>query len=280
MKTILLVLSALITVPALGQVTDVKELRVPAEKVLYLPNINGAIKVIADERSDIMISYNRELKASSQDLLENAKSTVVLKSKTLNDTTLVFIDGICGSDKWKNTDSNINRSSYYTEKCRDDFKFKLDIELHVPINQNLHLSTINDGDIEVSGVQGTLNLHNVNGSIKVSGASNIVKARTINGDVDIDFSRTPLSGSYYTLNGDINMILPKGFSTSATFKSFNGDIYTNVSDVRQEPMITKKKEKGKGTSFRAELNSKITIRDGGGLLEIETFNGNAYIREN
>ena len=280
MKTILPILLLLCSGTGYAQFTDDRLLEVPAEKVLYLPNINGSITVIAENRSDIQISYQRELSAPNTEILEIAKSNVVLQSKSVDDTVLVFIDGICGSEKWKSTKSAINKRSYYTENCNDKFKFKIDMELRVPSNQNLHLSTVNDGDISVTGVSGTMSLHNVNGSIRVDEASNVIKARTINGDVDISFTKTPTSGSYYTLNGDINMNLPKGFSTSATFKSFNGDIYTNVQEVQQEPMITKKEEKGSGTTFRAELNTMITIREGGGILNIETFNGNAYIREN
>ncbi|MCA6075148.1 DUF4097 family beta strand repeat-containing protein [Fulvivirga sedimenti] len=280
MKNILPLLLMLLATSAHAQFTDDKQLNIPTEKVLYLPNINGSITVIAENRSDIMVSYQRELNAPDTEILERAKSTVVLQTKSVNDTVLVYIDGICGSEKWKNTTAAINKRSWYTEDCNDKFRFKLDMELRVPANQDLHLSTVNNGDISVSGVSGMMSLHNVNGSIRVDDAANVIKARTINGDVDIAFLKTPQSGSYYTLNGDINMNLPKGFSTRATFKSFNGDIYTNVPDVRQEPMITKKEEKGKGTSFRAELNTMITIREGGGLLDIETFNGNAYIREN
>ncbi len=251
----------------------------PSASLLYVANINGNITVEAYDGNDIRVEGDRQITAKSQENLNKGKSDFGLASLHRGDTVFLYLSGICGSDNWINRNTSNSKWSYYTEDCRQDFDFKMDLVIKVPADLNLYLSTINEGAVQVTGVKGTLDLHNVNGPVRADGIAASTIARTINGDVDLDFERQPDSGSFYSLNGNITMLLPRGFSANATFKSFNGEIYTNVDKVSQEPLLRKEASSEKGTKFKAEVTSMITFREGGGLMAIETFNGDAYVKE-
>jgi DUF4097 and DUF4098 domain-containing protein YvlB len=150
----------------------------------------------------------------------------------------------------------------------------------VPRNLNIYASTVNRGDVNVAGVDGTLELRNINGDISASGIQRTTVVNTINGDVSLEYTRIPESGKFYSLNGDIVANYPPGFKASVTFKSFNGDFYTNVDDIAQEPVMIKTNSNKKGISFKAETKSAITFRGGGAPLDFETFNGDVFIKEN
>ena len=251
----------------------------PAKSVLYIANINGSVTVESYSGSEIRIEGERSIKAKNASAYDKAKAEFGLGIIDKQDSAILYLTGICGSENWMMSRPSDKKWSYYTEDCRQDFDFRMNLTIKVPADLNIYISTINNGDVKVSGVNGSLNLHNVNGDVFAEGIRKPTVAKTINGDVELYFDRVPDSGTFYTLNGDINMWMPQGFSANATFKSFNGDIYTNVDDVSQQPVLNKTASTKKGTSFKAEISSTITFRKGGGLLKIETFNGNAYVKE-
>jgi len=285
MKSLFLLSFMMIASAAFGQrhsdqvSKDITLQQSASASLLYVANINGNIKVEAYNGDVIRIEAERTIRAKSQEKLEKGIAEFGLATIDRGDTIYLYLSGICGSENWlKNRLSN-KRWSYYTEDCQQDFDFTMDMTIRVPADLNIYLSTVNDGKVTVKNVRGTLDLHNVNGPVSAEGVESNTVARTINGDVDLDFNRQPDSGSFYSLNGNITMLMPNGFSANATFKSYNGEIYTNIDDISQEAMLHKETSAKKGTKFKAEVTSMITFRDGGGMFEIETFNGDAYVKE-
>jgi DUF4097 and DUF4098 domain-containing protein YvlB len=186
------------------------------------------------------------------------------------------MDGGCDNFRWNAGNKGYNWD--YSE-CNPPYDYKFDIKVMVPENLNIYASTINQGDVKVTGVSGTLELRNINGDITASGIKSSTVVHAINGDIDLDYLKIPSSGQFYSLNGDINAHYPAGFKASVTFKSFNGDFYTNVDDIAQQPVFIKSKSDKKGISFKAETKSAITFRGGGAPLDFETFNGDVFIQE-
>jgi DUF4097 and DUF4098 domain-containing protein YvlB len=149
----------------------------------------------------------------------------------------------------------------------------------VPAGLSVRVSTINNGDVTVNNVTGTVYANNINGSIKLSKLAGKTHASTINGDVDLDYVSNPSSDCrYYTLNGDINANFKKGLGASVSFESYNGAFYTNVDELEALPVEMEKKETSKGVKFKIRGN-RFKIGKGGVLLDFETFNGNVYLKE-
>ena len=110
----------------------------------------------------------------------------------------------------------------------------------------------------------------------ISGATS---ACTINGSVDLDYSGNPAGDSkYYTLNGDINANFQKGLAALLAFKSFNGEFYSSVDDITPMAVKVEKYEKGEGIHYKVNGN-RYKVRQGGPLLDFETFNGDVYLKE-
>jgi hypothetical protein len=64
-----------------------------------------------------------------------------------------------------------------------------------------------------------------------------------------------------------------------SFKSFNGDLYTNLDNLTSLPTELEKIESKKGIKLKVGGKSVYKIGQGGALLAFETFNGDAIIKE-
>ncbi|MTI20280.1 hypothetical protein E1176_04535 [Fulvivirga sp. RKSG066] len=285
--TILLVLVTSVTAQ---QHTETIEKQIAFEKtgesnVFYLANINGGIKVEGYDGDKVLLTATKTIKAKTEQRLQAAVQELSIGIMDRLDTILVYINGPCaefgrGDYKYRKSRSGW---SYNWDDCKFTYDFTFDIVLKVPYKLNLNLSTINKGDITVTGVEGTLDIENVNGAISLKGVNNLVEAYTINGDVDIDYKSLVGIGpsSFYTLNGDINANYPQGLKADLAFKSYNGDLYTNIEDISYRPNVMKESSTSQeGVSFKVETKSLISVRGGGAQLDFETFNGNVYIKEN
>ena len=155
------------------------------------------------------------------------------------------------------------------------------LRIEVPPASSLELSLVNGEAIVVEGVGGELELHNTNGDIRVRDARGPVSANTVNGAIEIGF-RGPLPGSpmaFSTLNGDIDLELPRDAKLDVRLRSDNGEIYSDF-DVALAPKAAKVEEdRGKG-KYRVSVAKELTGKIGGGGPEIflKTFNGDIVLR--
>jgi len=158
----------------------------------------------------------------------------------------------------------------------------LDLQITVPVGSSLELSTVNDGDLVVEGVEGELSLHNTNGEIRVTGASGPVSAATVNGDVKVAFKGSSVISApmgFSTLNGDIEVTLPAKLNASFRMSTTNGEIYSDF-DIATENLVgpvESSREKGR---YRIVVERAVAGKIGGGgpELMLKTFNGDILLR--
>ncbi|MES2108682.1 MAG: DUF4097 family beta strand repeat-containing protein [Bacteroidota bacterium] len=148
----------------------------------------------------------------------------------------------------------------------------------------IKLSTVNDGDIVVSNINGQLELTNTNGGIKATGISGSVVANTVNGNVVVIFkSIDPKAAmAFTTLNGNVDVTFPASLKANVKLKSDRGDIYTDFDVVAEEhkPTVTNQSTaKGKMYSLKIEDWVYGKINGGGPQLMMKNMNGNLYIRK-
>lgn len=253
--------------------------------VLYLANISGGIKVEAYNGDKVVLEAKKTVKAKTEERLERSKTELNLGVIDRLDTIIVYIAGPCGQFGNKNRLYGRKTGkgwSYDWGNCEYDYDFKYDFTLKVPSNMNLYLATINEGNVEVTGVKGSLDVNNVNGAITLKQISGKTNAHTINGDVNLEYNTLPNeASSYYTLNGNINAFYPKGLRADMTFKSFNGDFYTNIEKLEYKTAVVEKKKTGKtdGLAYQVDSRSAISVGGGGVSLDFETFNGDVFVKE-
>lgn len=258
------------------------------KNALMIANINGSIKVEGYDGDKIVVEVNKEILAKTNDRLEKGKNEIQLGVIDLADTLILYVKGTCsdfgrGNQRYHRNERagkgwNYNWSNWGKD-CKEEYRYLMNFTVKVPYGINLAVSTINDGDISVEKVSGGLYADNINGSIRLTQISGATHVSSINGDIDLTYDRNPsLPCRYYALNGDINIHVKKGLGASVSFESFNGNFYTNVDAIESLPVALEKRPKKDGVEYKINGN-RYKVGSGGVFLDIETFNGNAYLKE-
>ena len=257
---------------------------------LMILNINGDVKVEGYSGDKILIEVSKRINAKTDARLETGKQEIQLGILDRADTILVYVKGICNEfgkirKRKNNWQGKWNGWGYNWNDCRGGdcsekgYDYEMNFAIKVPTSINVLASTVNGGDIEVNDMNGYVLADNVNGSIRLKNISGATHASTINGSVDVDYSGNPSGDSrYYTLNGDINANFKKGLAAQLTFKSFNGDFYSSLDDISPMAVVVEKYNKGEGIQYKVNGN-RYKVRQGGPLLDFETFNGDVFLRE-
>ncbi|CAH0996271.1 hypothetical protein EMA8858_02402 [Emticicia aquatica] len=253
-----------------------KEFIVSPKSVLAVYNIDGFIKVEGYDGNKVLIEVVKTISGKTNEIVEEGKKEFKLVFEQKPDSLIAYIAEPLDSRP------NRNRGKWNNDHRKIQYNYTLNYTIKVPKSMNLEVSTINDGDIEVSDVSGLMKVDNINGKITVKNAQNANEIHTINGDVTINYTTLPPNNAkYYTLNGDLKISYPANFSADCEFESFQGDFFTDFENVEKLPAKVFKttKEDSKGTTYKLSKGSTIRIGNGGKNLKFETFNGNIYIKK-
>ncbi|MBF8296832.1 MAG: hypothetical protein HW389_3377 [Bacteroidetes bacterium] len=163
----------------------------------------------------------------------------------------------------------------------------VDLTLRVPTNCSMHLSTVNDGNIEVENVNGDLEINNTNGSVRLTGISGSAVAHALNEDLTATFVKLDPQKqlSFSSLNGKIDVTLPSDVKANVYMKSDQGEIYSDfdlkILTENISPSVTKEENKGKKGKFRVSVEKamRASINGGGQEIQFTNFNGDIYIRK-
>lgn len=252
------------------------------DNALVIANINGNVKVTAYEGDHVIVAVDKFLQAKTEARLEKAKQDVQLGIIDLADTLILYVRDGCNHFGKERGEGPGKRWNYHYDSdhdCRVSFHYRMDFTVKVPASLHLRVSTINEGDVIVQDVGGSVVASNINGSIRLNNVMNQTEAHTINGAVYIVFARNPEQPCrFYALNGDINASFQPQLSADVSFKSFNGDLYTNIFKLEKLPTAVQKTSAGGGLRYEITGN-RFQAGRGGALLQFETFNGNVYIKE-
>lgn len=253
-------------------------------------NINGSVKVEGYAGDKVMLEVEKKITAKTDARLALGKEEIQLGVMDRADTLIFYVKGSCSSfgkqtdrrnygGKYNGWGYDWNRGDR-SRDCEDKYDYAMNFTVKVPAGVSVMAYTINGGDVEVSMVSGKVDAENINGSILLTGISNATRASTINGNVNLDFSGNPPGDSrFYTLNGDITANFRKGLGAQLAFKSFNGDLYSSLDEITPMSVQLEKTDRGgMGTHYRVNGN-RYQVRQGGPLLDFETFNGDVIIKE-
>lgn len=287
MKKIFLPLTAGLTmlclVPALSQAQEFKEhikkeypAPTPASQVLAIYNLNGSVRVEGYSGDKIVVDIDKRISSDDSDGLALGKHEFQLGYDQHGDSVIIYIAEPFDTrphewhreDEWRHRDHN--------------YDFNLDFVVKVPFGLNLHVSTVNRGDVLVQNVTGKLSIHNVNGAIAIQNAKGATSARTINGNLTVNYVTAPNGPSdYYTLNGKLEVTFPANLSAVCQFKSWNGAFFTDFADAEVLPAFVTKNEEHRnfGTVYKLNIAKRVQIGNGGTLFKFETMNGNIYVKK-
>jgi hypothetical protein len=154
-----------------------------------------------------------------------------------------------------------------------------DIEVRVPRGASVEVSTVNDGDVTVEGVNGSFDLKNVNGAVRLVDAGGSGSINTVNGDVEATFARAPGEpSSFRTVNGELDVTFPANLSADLAFRTMQGDVYTDFDVAAVDGPAEVRRDRNR---YAMNLNrpSAFRIGTGGQTHSFNTLNGDILVRK-
>jgi len=174
----------------------------------------------------------------------------------------------------------IEESDNHIEVDTDWRANKVKIVARVPRNANLELSTVNDGEIFVSNINGKLVLENVNGPITATNINGSVIAESVNENIEVSFSSITADQamSFSSVNGDLNIGLPDKTGAQLHIDSAEGEIISDFEVVVQPSKPVMSREVGRhGVEVKVESVIIADINGGGTVMKLKTLNGDINI---
>jgi DUF4097 and DUF4098 domain-containing protein YvlB len=166
----------------------------------------------------------------------------------------------------------------------DSHQRTIDLTVSVPTNTSLILRSVNDGDIDVTGVNGEIDVNNINGEVTLRNVAGNVIAHALNGKVLVNFTSINTKPmAFSSMNGDIDVTFPATLKANVNLTSNQGDVYSDF-DVLMAPTAPKQiveDGRGKGGKYRVKIDKTVrgTINGGGPEIQFKNFNGDIFIRK-
>jgi hypothetical protein len=158
---------------------------------------------------------------------------------------------------------------------------KLDLQIEVPSGMDVELKTHNDGDLEVSNIDGGADLTNHNGEITAMNISGSVIATTYNGEIKVSLDKvkegTPMS--FTTYNGDVDITFPAAIKATLKMKTEHGDIYSDFDVTFKNTGPVQKKDTKAGV-YKVVIDEwkRGDINGGGPEFTLRNYNGDIFVR--
>ena len=250
-----------------------------SEKILIVDNLRGAIEVKSYAGDSVQLVVHETFHAGSDEQLVVAQKKITLEFDSADNRIFA-----CVKTPWRCNSNDSFRCGDFDDDCccehEDDFDYdaSCDFVIDVPAKIELKLRTVEAGNIEVDGVEGTMDIRNVNGGIEMNNIAGGGKITTVNGDVHVTFTKNPiLDCKFATVNGKVEVEFPDDLAADVNLKTMNGQVYTSYA-VKDLPHRSFAAEvKGAKRVYRGSDSYSVQIGSGGPELNFDTLNGDIYI---
>lgn len=268
-RNLILLIFLMLCAPVFAQSTDPEQIVIPLTKPnesgnLEVSLVYGSIKVTGTKGKEVVIKATPVEKSSKAKDKEAPGGL-----KRISNTSV----GITATEQ----NNNVNVTSEFVNR-------QVNLEIQVPQNFNLRLSTVNGGNLAISNVTGNFELSNVNGHITMENVSGNAVANTTNGQVKANFlkwdGKSPMA--FTTLNGNVDVTLPANSKFNAKLRSDRGEVFTDF-DLVADPKQAQARQTGRNEAglYKVSTADYITgkINGGGPEILIKNMHGNIYIRK-
>ena len=245
----------------------------------------GSITVKGSPRKDVLVKY-KAVADDEDDDNDTGNDDKRLKSLGRIDTRTSNNSGEnkTGLKKVSGSalDLEVTENDNVVKVSTNSFSQKLSLEIEVPLDFDLNVSTFNDGVMLISNVSGELELTNHNDDITAENISGSVLATSFNGAIKVSFNKvregTPMSFS--TFNGDIDVTFPAALKATFKLKTEQGEILSGFDmKVVQEAPIQKKERSGGTYKVVIDGSIKGEVNGGGPEFTMKNHNGDIIIRK-
>ena len=244
--------------------------------LLEVENIFGSVEIEESAGNTIQLQLQIDISARNTELLERAKSELSIREQEFENELILSMKAPF-IEEYREGGRIVGRGIHHGPR----YDFNYEWKLKVPKGVDVTASTVNDGDVLISGAFGSISASNVNGDVFIEKASEVEEARTVNGQVEVYFADKPtIEGSYSTINGDITLYMNNPRLTLSA-KTMHGEMYSAF-DFEQLParLVTNKSQRSRATEYKIE--EKVLAKIGneeGPELSFSTLNGNIYLKK-
>ena len=106
-----------------------------------------------------------------------------------------------------------------------------EFKISVPRAMALSLKTDAGGDLVVQGVEGDVEINNMNGDMKLQGLVGSAVLNTMNGEIRAVYAKAPQKPvSITSMNGEVELRLPADTKANIRLRTHNGSILTDFSE--------------------------------------------------
>jgi DUF4097 and DUF4098 domain-containing protein YvlB len=244
---------------------------------IVIHNINGNVQVTTSSSDEIEVDLRLTIAADYKDDFEDGKRELGMQHFQRDDKLYITMDAPFIREHQS------EEGEWFGFSCMEDvdYEYWYDYQIRVPEHVNIKASTVNDGDVFISGVKGHIKASNVNGHIDIENAQNVRYANTVNGNINVTFDENPdADGKYHTINGDIILMLNSELNAKVYSKSMNGEIYSAFDFRYLEPTLEiNQSDSKRGTRYRLGQHTGVEIGKNGPDIRMETLNGNMYLKK-
>ena len=235
---------------------------------LEISNIWGDVTVRAGKAGEISVTISEHRSAPDQNRFD--RSLEFLKLNTEADER--------GVSMWVGNRDRFWHDSRRCRGCRVEYSF----DVLAPADTQLDVSTVNDGQVDVTGVYHIVNAGNVNGPVSVSGLDNCAALESVNGEVSASFAHAPDQDcDIETVNGDIVLSMPEKAGLNVAMDLFNGRMKTEFPvDPLAIPARVEESRSDGVYRYRIEQPAGVSIAGGGPTFTISSINGDIRIQKN
>ena len=230
---------------------------VPKGQWVRVKNLNGRVTVRASSGNTVEIIGDKTVRRG------DPNSVRIVTRKTADGGVLVCAfwteNASCDEDSYQSHSDGEDGG----RRSRD---ISVDFTVSLPAGVNVLSSSVN-GDVEVEGATGEVDVHTVNGDVRGITSSGPVSAGTVNGSITAKMRSLPGTSDldFRTVNGSIDLELPSQLDADVELRTVNGGFRTDF------PMTLS------GRVSPRRLNA--TIGKGGRRLRATTVNGSIELRK-
>jgi hypothetical protein len=264
----------------LAPVTEVVTRSLPLgdARTVEVDNVFGSVRVRAGAAGRVEVKIHQTIRAETAEALAAARREVVLEVYE-EDGRLELVQGgpFRDDDCERRCGEDDGAGRHRRHHWDPDYEVEWRWEVTVPATVALEASTVNGGDLEVTGVTGEVEAANVNGAVRLAGLGGRASASTVNGELSAEFTRAlDAPAEFTTVNGDVSLTFPRGFGAELEFSTLHGDVYTDF-DFDSSPVPARVERDG--GRWRVGRETVVRLGGGGPRLACTTVNGDVLIRE-
>ena len=246
------------------------------QRRLIVDNVWGSVVVRGYAGKTIEMVAEETVRARSTERIEQARREVEIEILKSAGEIEIYVNG---PFRCRNREDRHEKGNCWNE-WDDNYEVIYDFEIKVPYSSELKVSTVTDGDVEVSDIRGDFRVRNVNGEVELARMAGSGEATTVNGSVVVSFVSNPEGDTHFeTVNGKIDVSFQADLSADLEMLARWGELWSEY-EVQSLPSAPPtKRTKGSRTIIELARGTRVRVRGGGPTHSFETLNGNIYVRK-